>query len=649
MGRADQADRPGSDLGTLQIEPLLARYRVGLVPAEVVSVVYDRIAAGGDDNVWILLRERDEVSAEASELARRWPDPHDRPPLFGIPFAVKDNVDVAGLPTTAGCPDYSYRAERSAPLVERLREAGAILVGKTNLDQFATGLTGTRSPYGPCASPMSPGLISGGSSSGSAVAVSAGLVSFAIGTDTAGSGRVPASMCNVVGLKPSRGLVSTLGVVPACPSLDCASVFALSVPDALTVLTCIAGAEPDDPWSVPGLPLPPALPPPVPAGTRVGVPLPAQRDFGGDVEAARVYEGGLARLAEMGATVVPVDLEPFLAAGRLLYDGPWVAERSSHLGEFLAAHLDGVHPVTAQVLTGGAAFSAADAFRGLHRLAALRAEVAGVWHHLDALMVPTVPTAFTIEEVLADPIGSNAFLGHYTHFCNLLDLAAVAVPNGCTPAGVPFGVSFLAPAGRDGRLAGLAAEFQRRADLALGATPHRLAAAAGDGAVGVEAAADPADVHVEPDVRETVLLAVVGAHRTAQALHPELSALGATLVGTAWTAPRYRLFALGEDGIRRAGLVRVSDGGARVEVELHRVPVEGLAALLRQLPAPLGAGHLDLDDGSTTLGLLCEAYATAEARDITGYGSWPEYLRVTGHVHRADHGRGDGNAQLAAS
>jgi allophanate hydrolase len=445
----------------------------------VLREVVARIGARGDDHVWISVRAEADLTAEAEAAAARWPDPARRPPLFGVPYAVKDNIDVAGLPTTAACPGYSYRPDGDAPLVARLRMAGAICVGKTNLDQFATGLSGTRSPYGACESPLVAGLISGGSSSGSAVAVAAGLVPFSIGTDTAGSGRVPAALCGIVGIKPSPGLVSTLGVVPACASLDCPSVFATSVADASAVLAVIAGFEPTDPWSRP-LPTPadatqaPARPP------RVGVPL--LPEFYGDAAAeaafARVVRligggGGPGPCADHrpeetyrrdGNHALVLNISDFLLAGKLLYQGPWVAERLAAVGDFAASHPDLVHPVTRAVLDSGRGYSAADAFRGLHRLAELRRATRAVWESVDVLLVPTVPTTFTIEEVLADPVGRNSVLGHYTTFCNLLDLCAVAIPAGFTAAGRPHGVTLLAPAGHDALLARAAGRLEQVLD-----------------------------------------------------------------------------------------------------------------------------------------------------------------------------------------
>jgi allophanate hydrolase len=450
----------GTPPEALTLARLAAGYRAGAHPAAVLEDVLGRIAGRGDDHVWIAVRPAADLMAEAAAVARRWPDPGRRPPLYGVPVAVKDNIDVAGLPTTAGCPAYAYRPAASAPAVTRLREAGAVVIGKTNLDQFATGLSGTRSPYGACESPLVPGLISGGSSSGSAVAVAAGLVPVAIGTDTAGSGRVPAALTGTVGLKPSRGLVSTLGVVPACASLDCVSVFAGSVADATAVLAVIAGHEAADPWS---RRLPPDRAARVPAAggprpARIGVPR--QPEFYGDTAAEAAFGTATARFAARGHDLVEVDLEPFLAAGRLLYEGPWVAERLAAVGDFADKHPDQVHPVTLRVLRSGRGFDAVDAFRGLYRLRELRVRTAPAWAAMDVLAVPTVPTTFTIAEMAADPIRRNTILGHYTTFANLLDLAAVSFPAGFTRAGRPHGVTLLGPAGSDAGLAALAAAFE---------------------------------------------------------------------------------------------------------------------------------------------------------------------------------------------
>lgn len=598
----------------LDLESLSCLYRSGAVrPADVAGEVLARIAARGDDHVWITLRPAADLLGDAAELVRRWPDPETRPPLYGVPFAVKDNVDVAGLPTTAACPAYSYVPERGAPLVERLLAAGALLVGKTNLDQFATGLSGTRSPYGACESPLLPGLISGGSSSGSAVAVAADLVSFAVGTDTAGSGRVPAALTGTVGVKPSRGLVSTLGVVPACASLDCPSVFARSAADGLAVLSVIAAFEPADPWSR-ALPVPGPVPPSA-YSLRIGVPR--EPEFFGDTAAEAAFAEAAERLTGLGHRLVPVDLDPFLAAGRLLYEGPWLAERLAAVGDFVARNPGEVHPVTLKVLSGGGALSAVDAFEGLYRLRALDAETRKAWASMDVLAVPTVPTTFTIAEMLESPIERNAILGHYTTFTNLLDLAGISVPAGTTTTGRPHGVTFLGPAGSDELLAG------------LGATFHTLT---GGPAIPVRNTrptatpvpdARPAAVHT-PEAR--AVLAVVGVHRSGQPLHGRLTSLGATGLGTALTAPLYRLYVLNDGDMPRPGLVRSTSGGVPVEVELYDLSPSALGTLLTQTTPPLGLGTIELADGRAVHGFLCEPYATEQAPDISHHGNWPDYL-----------------------
>ncbi|TCJ35177.1 allophanate hydrolase [Parafrankia sp. BMG5.11] len=518
------SNRPVSDRSTrrptppdLQADVLRAGYLAGrLSVREVVDGVYDRIAARGDDGVWITLVPRAEAMRRATELdvllasARLGhagpdglgPEPGTTagtgpslPPLFGLPFAVKDNIDVAGLPTTAGCPDFSRLPAGTAPAVARLLAAGAVCVGKTNLDQFATGLSGTRSPYGIPSSPFDPYMIAGGSSSGSGVAVADGLVTFAVGTDTAGSGRVPAALTNTVGLKPSRGLVSTRGVVPACRSLDCPSVFALSVPDAYRVLSVMSGYDEEDPYSrrFPGLGSPaPGVAPrtgapraevpraevPEPVRPRIGVPRADQLDFLGDAGAAAVFGVGVGLLADGGAEVTEIDLGPFLEAGTLLYGGPWLAERYAAVEAFLqtvpdAGPADPVHPVIRAVLEPGAGITGAEVFRGLTRLRALRRSAERTWVDVDMVVVPTVPTTYRIDAMLADPIRLNASLGRYTTFANLLDLAAVAVPVGFA-AGLPFGVTLLAPAGGDELLAAPAELLHRCSGLPVGAGSHSL-------------------------------------------------------------------------------------------------------------------------------------------------------------------------------
>ena len=410
-------------------------------PTDVVEEVIRRIAAAGDDHVWIVRVPREELLRRAAELAR---EPTTSAPLYGVPFAVKDNMDVRGMPTTAGCPEFAYRAAQTAPVVQRLLDAGAILVGKTNLDQFATGLTGARSPYGVPRNPHDPAYIPGGSSSGSAVAVASGLVSFALGTDTAGSGRVPASFNNIVGLKPTRGLLSISDIVPACRSLDCVAIFATTCADAEAVLAVAAVPDVSDAFS--------RTPPPVLATRplrRIGILPAAHREFYGDDGAAAIYERGIERLQKLGFACREFDFGPFREAAEMLYNGPWMAERDVAVGDFIRRKPEAVIEVTRKAILGSSRFSAADAFKAYYRIRELRVTARATWSELDAIFVPTTPTIYRIEEVLQDPAGTNGRLSHYTNFVNLLDLCGVAVPSGFTANKLPAGATFMAPAFQD--------------------------------------------------------------------------------------------------------------------------------------------------------------------------------------------------------
>ena len=446
------------------VASLLAACRAGEVtPEQTVARSFERIRRHGDSAIFISLRDESDARAEARELAASGDKGK---PLYGIPVAVKDNIDVHGLPTTAACPAFSYKPEQDATSVSRLRAAGAIIIGKTNLDQFATGLVGVRSPYGVPKNSFDERLIPGGSSSGSAVAVAAGLVPLALGTDTAGSGRIPAGLNNIVGLKPSLGLISTFGVVPACRTLDCVSVFALTVDDAWTTLTAMAGPDSADPYSrtrAPGIPG--AMPPNV----KLGVPRLAQRLFFGDRQFETAYETALARLARLGCEFIEIDMAPLYETGRLLYEGPWVAERALAAGSLLTDRPDAIHPVTRQILRGGTRPSAMDAFTAFYKLEELRSATAETFKTIDALALPTAPTAYTVEQVLADPITLNSRLGTYTNFVNLLDLCGLALPASITEAGAPFGITLLAPGGADARLAEIGGVFHADTQLPLGA------------------------------------------------------------------------------------------------------------------------------------------------------------------------------------
>jgi allophanate hydrolase len=443
-------------------------------PISVARDINARIRARGDDAVWISRVSEDTLLEAAAALERRGEaEGIAVMPLYGLPFAVKDNIDIAALPTTAACPDAAYRPLRSAPAVERLLAAGALLIGKTNLDQFATGLVGTRSPYGVPPNPFDPAFIPGGSSSGSAVAVAAGLVAFALGTDTAGSGRVPAAFNNIVGLKPTRGLVSARGVVPACRSLDCVSVFALTVPDAAAVLEVIRGADPEDGYSRPA-PSDFACFGTMLSRFTFGVPRPEQREFFGNTDASALFESAIARLTALGGTAVDIDLVPFLEAGSLLYHGAWLAERMAAIDEAIGGKRESLHPVIRQIIAGGEAISGAAVFRDQYRLAELRQKTGPVWDRIDLLLLPTTGTICRLAEIESNPFELNERLGHYTNFTNLLDLSAIGVPNGFQSNGLPAGVTLLAPAFDDPLIAAIAAAFHAETGLTLGATDAPL-------------------------------------------------------------------------------------------------------------------------------------------------------------------------------
>jgi allophanate hydrolase len=574
-------------------------------PVSVAREILAHIAARGSDGVWIARLPDERLLRAATELEERAArDGVSSMALYGLPFAVKDNIDVVGLPTTAACSASAYLPGRSALAVERLVAAGALFVGKTNLDQFATGLVGTRSPHGVPKNPFDPAFIPGGSSSGSAVAVAAGLVSFALGTDTAGSGRVPAAFNNIVGLKPTRGLVSARGVVPACRSLDCVSVFALTVADAAAVVEVIRGADPEDGYS--------REPPAgfgcfgsVPDRFAFGVPRPDQREFFGNRDAAALFESAIARMAALGGEAVAVDLAPFLEAASLLYRGAWLAERTSAIDAAIGGRRGVLHPVTRQIIAGGDVISGADAFRDRHRLADLRRQTEPVWREIDCLLLPTAPTIYRIAEVEADPVGLNEQLGRYTNFTNLLDLAAVAVPSGFQPNRLPAGVMLLAPAFHDPLIAAIAAAFQQQSALPLGA--------AGALPPAEDAPSNPARFPYVP-------VAVAGAHLSGQKLNGELVALGARLRRTTSTAPEYRLYVL-PDG-KRPGLLRLPGDGAAIEVEVWDIPSNAVGAFLAGIAPPLGLGTLTLADGSAVTGFVAEPYALQDALDITEYGGW---------------------------
>ena len=591
---------------TETVAEILSAYRSGAAtPEDIVARSFARIRAHADPAIFIALREEADVLAEARELARA---ADNTLALYGIPVVVKDNIDVKGLPTSAGCPAYTYRPGNDATAVARLRAAGALVLGKTNLDQFATGLVGVRTPYGIPRNLFDAKLIPGGSSSGSAVAVGAGLVPLALGTDTAGSGRVPAAFSNIVGLKPSRGLVSAAGVVPACRTLDCVSILALTVDDAMTALGALAGADPADPFSHPH---PVHAAGPMPDGVRLGAPIPGQRLFFGDRASEAAYQEALASFAGLGARIVEIDIEPFYAAARLLYEGPWVAERYLTARALIASSPESLHPVTRQIILAGAHGTAADAFAAFYQLADLRRVRDRVFSALDALVLPTAPTIYTIEQVLADPIGLNSRLGTYTNFVNLLDMCGLAVPAAMRADGTPFGVTLLAPAGEEAALAAIGREYHRASKLPLGALGHP----------------QPPLVRLAAPGPAEIQLAVVGAHLSGMPLNGELRAAGARLIERAATAPHYRLYALAGARPPKPGLLRVKNGaGAAVEVEIWALSETAFGRFVAAVPPPLSIGTLELGDGRTVKGFLVEAEAIAGARDISSFGGWRAFM-----------------------
>ncbi len=590
------------------VAAIVAAHRSGATtPEATIADCYARIRAHDDPAVFISLRDEADALAQAKALQAKAlaATGHADLPLYGVPVAVKDNIDVEGLPTTAACPAFAYQPTKAATCVARLEAAGAIVIGKTNLDQFATGLVGVRSPYGVPRNLFNKALIPGGSSSGSAIAVAAGLVPLALGTDTAGSGRVPAGLGNIVGLKPSLGLVSTAGVVPACRTLDCVSLFALTVDDAFGALAAMAGPDAADPYS---RPRPLGAPGALPQGIRLGVPMPGQRLFFGDQASAAAYDAALARFAGLGAEIVEIDIEPFYETARLLYDGPWVAERYITARKLIASAPESMHPVTRQIILSGARPSAVDAFAAFYELEELRRVRDHVFRRIDALALPTIPAAYTIEQVLADPIGLNSRLGTYTNFVNLLDLCALAVPAAMHNDGTPFGVTLLALAGHDAALASIGRVFHADTGLPLGAT---------------NVAQPPLAPISKLPADGEIAVAVVGAHLSGMPLNGELKSFGARFLEKAATAADYRLFALAGTTPPKPGLLRVTaGGGTAIDIEIWAMPLNEFGRFVDAVPPPLSIGTLVMADGRKVKGFLVEAEATSGARDISAFGGW---------------------------
>jgi allophanate hydrolase len=591
---------------TESIAALVAAHAAGKPIAATIEETYARIAAHDDPALFISLRPKADALAEARRLDAEGPDGK---PLHGVPFAVKDNIDVAGLPTTAACPAFAYTPEQSAFVVEALNRAGAIVVGKTNLDQFATGLVGVRSPYGAPRNALRRDLIPGGSSSGSATAVGAGLVPFSLGTDTAGSGRVPAALNGIVGLKPSLGALSATGVVPACRTLDTISIFALDVVDAFAAFQAACGYDEQDGYSR-------RFPRPelsgLEKGLRIGVPRADQLRFFGDADAEAAFARDAESVEALGMRLVEFDFEPFAEVARLLYEGPWVAERYAATKPLIETNPEALHPVTRAIIEGARKFDAVAAFEAFYKLADRRRTAERTWSAFDVMLLPTIPRPYTVAEVEAEPMLLNSRLGTYTNFVNLLDLCAIAAPSGMRGDGLPSSVTLVAPAGDDGLVGGSAAAIHACAAAPKGATRR-------------PAPSQPEAQASAPSGR--IGLAVVGAHLAGLPLNPELVALGASFVGEVETAPDYRLYALAGAKPDKPGLLRVADGaGAAIKAEVWALDPQSFGVFVARIPAPLGVGTVRLSDGSTVKGFLVEPEGVAGATDISEFGGWRSYL-----------------------
>ena len=590
------------------MESLHEAYAAGLSPRVAIEAAYARLAVVADPGIFIHLAPIEQLLREAEALGAF--DPITRP-LWGVPFAVKDNMDVAGMPTTAACPAFSRIASEDATVVALLRRAGALCLGKTNMDQFATGLVGVRTPYPVPRNAVDPRLAPGGSSSGSAVAVAHGVVSFALGTDTAGSGRIPAGLNNIVGLKPTVGALSTQGVVPACRSLDCVSIFALTVDDAYRVFQIAAAPDASDPWSksIPVLPLgerPPIL--------RLGVPAKAERRFFGDDAMEAAYEATLARLERRGCRIVELPFGDFHAVAALLYQSAFVAERYAAIRGFLERNESALHPVTREIIMGAREFSAADAFESLYALKRLARDIEPLLASVDLLCAPTAPGLCTLADVAAEPIAANARLGTYTNFVNLLDLCGLAVPAGALPNGAPMSVTLLGPAKADALAAALARDLHAASNVTLGATSWPLRPQRA----------------TSPTTEDRIELAVVGAHLSGMPLNGELRSQGGRFLRKARTTNGYRLYALAGQTPAKPGLLRDETGRGEVEVEVWSLDRAGFGAFVAAVPPPLCIGTLRLADGSSPKGFLVEPAALGGARDITNLGGWRAFVAQDG-------------------
>jgi len=580
-------------------------------PQDVLSTLEALLAdLSTDDNAWLYLATPAQLRAQVEPLLVAWQQDPASLPLFGVPFAVKDNIDIAGWPTSAACPAFTYTAESDAVAVANLKGKGAIIIGKTNLDQYATGLVGTRSPFGAVCNTFNPEYVSGGSSSGSASVTARGLVCFALGTDTAGSGRVPAGFNNIVGLKPTKGWLSATGVVPACRLNDTISVFALTVEDAFLVAHCAAGYDSLDAYSRANPGLAPAA---MPTSPRFAIP--ASPAFFGDTQAQAAWEAACTDLIAGGASLQPIDFTPFSQLAEQLYYGPWVAERTVAVGDMLSRPEE-MDPVVYGIVASGNHYSAVDAYKAEYLRAELTRQIQQTLSQFDALVVPTSPTIHTLEEMKQEPVRYNSQFGTYTNFTNLADLAALALPAPFRADGLPAGITLIAPAWYDRALATFGTRWQQQQALSLGATGKPQP---------VPASLPASPLHVR--------VAVVGAHLTGMPLNHQLTRRAAVLVEETQTAASYRLYALANTVPAKPGLVRDATGAAII-VELWDIPLARFGEFVAEIPAPLGIGTLELADGRSVKGFICEPAALAQATDITEFGGWRRWLtrEVSSHV-----------------
>ncbi len=574
-----------------------------LVASLLAKIRNTRTISG--DTAWIYVASDFQIEEQLSKLECL---KSNELALYGIPFAVKDNIDVKDWETTAACPAYSYIATKTATSVQKLLDAGAILIGKTNLDQFATGLVGTRSPYGAVPNTFDPAYVSGGSSSGSASVVARGLVPFSLGTDTAGSGRVPAGFNNIVGMKPTPGLVSTSGVLPACKTLDCVSIFALTAADAEQILSVIKNTAADirnEPQFHPAR----LCVNNFPENARIGIP--DKCEFFGNKSYEDSFVKSMSNIKKLGLQPHKIEFEPFVQVASLLYQGPWVAERYTVIADLLAAQPKAVDATVKKVIEMGTRYTAADAYQALYKLKDLEVECNRVWQTCDVLMVPTAPTHPGIDDVMKEPVTRNSELGIYTNFVNLLGYSAISVPAGFTQRGMPFGVTFIAPGGYDDAVLQLAAQWQIQNDNFLGARLGKLPVS---------------EYQIREKASAFITLAVVGAHLQGMPLHHQLVDRNCRLLKKTSTSKNYRLYALAETTPPKPGLVRVNQGGMEIELEVYKMPMHEVGSFLALIHAPLGLGNVELQDGSWVKGFICEPWAIGSATDISLFGSWRSYI-----------------------